>query len=489
MAMDLGIKRGIAARMVELDAAILDDWQQVLTGHRDMPLHLGWISGEAMHNGPSVSYRGGYAMETMDLGGLPIVAHSLGSRGMVLAFRLAIGYITEKKRKLTIQYQADASNRVISTSSAVICGSSDCNEERATSTIITNTSVACIDLTKLFDGISIFVDGLTIPSHQELRNLMLEHGGMFQNYFARDVVTHIICTTLPDSKLRDHRSFSKGLPIVKPSWITDSISCGRVLPISSYAHERIAQSHPNQLTLSKFLDCTKEDARKPSDYAGIISESKPFARLNEEISDKRQQCIGDADAVLDTRHLHSTLEVSCKENLDSDLHNKDLILPDDKARGSLSENVRSHCALGDANFVQNYFKNSRLHFIGTWKARYQNRFNNSKVEKDQRIEKPRLLSDSKDRIVMHVDMDCFFVSVVVRNRSELIGKPVVVCHSEKTQGTAEISSSNYVARAFGMRLTGVRSGMFIRDAKALCPELEVVPYDFEAYEQVQPTYT
>ncbi|MCO5564691.1 hypothetical protein L7F22_018358 [Adiantum nelumboides] len=36
------VRRGIAARMVELDAAIPDDWQQVLTGHRDMPLHVGW---------------------------------------------------------------------------------------------------------------------------------------------------------------------------------------------------------------------------------------------------------------------------------------------------------------------------------------------------------------------------------------------------------------------------------------------------------------
>ncbi|MCO5595540.1 hypothetical protein L7F22_049585 [Adiantum nelumboides] len=42
MAMDLGIKRGITARMVEFDAAIPYDWQQVLTGHRDMPLHVGW---------------------------------------------------------------------------------------------------------------------------------------------------------------------------------------------------------------------------------------------------------------------------------------------------------------------------------------------------------------------------------------------------------------------------------------------------------------
>lgn len=31
---------------------------------------------------------------------------------------------------------------------------------------------------------------------------------------------------------------------------------------------------------------------------------------------------------------------------------------------------------------------------------------------------------------------------------------------------------------------GVRAGMFVRSSKALCPELEIVPYDFPAYEQV-----
>ncbi|KAI5064723.1 hypothetical protein GOP47_0019418 [Adiantum capillus-veneris] len=390
--------------------------------------------------------------------------------------------MAEKKRKLALQYQADASNRVLSTSTSSTFGSSSWTAELVTSVNGSNAAVPCNELTKLFNGISIFVDGFTTPSHQDLRDLMLEHGGMFQNYFSRDLVTHIICTTLPDSKIRDHRSFSRGLPIVKPSWIVDSISCGRVLPISLYAHERIAHSHPNQLTMSKFFDYTKEDARKPSYYRGIIPASEPSTCIREETPYEGQECIVNTDVVHDTRHLQSIQEPLCKENLESDLHIKNLVSSgarDDKKPVSCSENVRSHCALGDANFVQNYFKNSRLHFIGTWRSRYHNRFNSSRVEKDQQLENSRMLADNGHRIVMHVDMDCFFVSVVVRNQSELAGKPVVVCHSEKTQGTAEISSSNYAARAFG-----VRSGMFIRDAKALCPELQVVPYDFGAYEQV-----
>ena len=31
---------------------------------------------------------------------------------------------------------------------------------------------------------------------------------------------------------------------------------------------------------------------------------------------------------------------------------------------------------------------------------------------------------------------------------------------------------------------GVRAGIFVRDAKALCPHLVIIPYDFEAYEEV-----
>lgn len=40
---------------------------------------------------------------------------------------------------------------------------------------------------------------------QELRHLMLQYGGVFENYFRRDLVTHIICSTLPDSKIKNPR--------------------------------------------------------------------------------------------------------------------------------------------------------------------------------------------------------------------------------------------------------------------------------------------
>ena len=42
-----------------------------------------------------------------------------------------------------------------------------------------------------------------------------------------------------------------------------------------------------------------------------------------------------------------------------------------------------------------------------------------------------------------------------------------------------MSSANYEARAFG-----VRAGMFISEAKRLCPDIIVMPYMFEKYEAI-----
>lgn len=405
-------------------------------------------------------------------------------------------YMAEKKRKLSLQFQSEASSKNISYLAPTDVNSSSFKTELPSGATIISEAAQCRDLAKLFEGISIFVDGFTIPSHQELRTLMLKHGGTFENYFCRDLVTHIICSTLPDSKIRDHRSFSRGLPIVKPSWVVDSISSGKVLPLSSYYHERIARNHPNQCTLSTFLDCKKGDLRKHSDHAEVLPPPESIKSLQPEVQYEKQGSSSDTDSVLNKCHLNQPRISSSKRDMKTDSYTAEGLEPgpnlphgsssldiiEDTKPGSSSENVRSHCTLGDANFVQNYFKNSRLHFIGTWRTRYQSRFNGSKVDKDQEHEQPNSISfssDSADRTIMHVDMDCFFVSVVVRNRPLLAGKPVAVCHSEKTHGTAEISSSNYAARAFG-----IRSGMFIRDAKALCPALEVVPYDFEGYQQV-----
>eukprot|EP00798_Chlamydomonas_sp_ICE-L_P021821 gene21821-28847_t len=88
------------------------------------------------------------------------------------------------------------------------------------------------------------------------------------------------------------------------------------------------------------------------------------------------------------------------------------------------------------------------------------------------------LAPASERAIMHIDMDCFFASAASVGRPELVGLPLVVCHSNHG-GMAEISAANYEARKFG-----VRSGMYMKPAKQMCPALIVVPYEFERYTEI-----
>ena len=83
------------------------------------------------------------------------------------------------------------------------------------------------------------------------------------------------------------------------------------------------------------------------------------------------------------------------------------------------------------------------------------------------------------RAIIHLDMDCFFASVAALTDPCLRGLPLAVCHSNSAQGTGEVSSANYEARVFG-----VRAVMCIGEAKRLCPDLVVMPYQYEKYQAI-----
>jgi len=82
-----------------------------------------------------------------------------------------------------------------------------------------------------------------------------------------------------------------------------------------------------------------------------------------------------------------------------------------------------------------------------------------------------------ERVIIHVDMDSFFVSALLRDRPELVEKPVAVAWSKGD--SSEVSSCNYVARR-----SGVTKGMWMLTAKAKCPELVTLPYNFELYDDI-----
>ena len=78
-----------------------------------------------------------------------------------------------------------------------------------------------------------------------------------------------------------------------------------------------------------------------------------------------------------------------------------------------------------------------------------------------------------DRVVVHMDLDTFFVSVERLKDSRLMHKPVLV---GGTGDRAVVASCSYEARAFG-----VHSAMPMRQAKMLCPEAIIVRGDYEHY--------
>ena len=78
-----------------------------------------------------------------------------------------------------------------------------------------------------------------------------------------------------------------------------------------------------------------------------------------------------------------------------------------------------------------------------------------------------------DRVILHIDMDAFFISVEERDDPSLRGKPAAVCGS---LSRSVVTSANYEARPFGLR-----AGMPVQEAKRKCPSLILVEGNHSKY--------
>jgi DNA polymerase-4 len=81
----------------------------------------------------------------------------------------------------------------------------------------------------------------------------------------------------------------------------------------------------------------------------------------------------------------------------------------------------------------------------------------------------------KRRIIFHVDMNSFYASVEMAKNPSLRGKPLAVA------GNVEERKGIIVTCSYEARETGVKTTMPLWQAKKLCPDLIVVPPDFESY--------
>lgn len=81
------------------------------------------------------------------------------------------------------------------------------------------------------------------------------------------------------------------------------------------------------------------------------------------------------------------------------------------------------------------------------------------------------------RKIIHIDMDCFFAAVEMRDNPSLREVPLAIGGASERRGV--ISTCNYVARRFG-----VRSAMPSALAKKLCPPLVLIPGRMAVYKDI-----
>lgn len=92
------------------------------------------------------------------------------------------------------------------------------------------------------------------------------------------------------------------------------------------------------------------------------------------------------------------------------------------------------------------------------------------------------MSDSVERVqpgedmrkIIHIDCDCFYAAVEIRDDPRLRGRPVAVGGDPNRRGV--IATCNYEARHFG-----VHSAMASSQALRRCPELVILPPQFDKY--------
>uniref|UniRef100_H2ZFE8 DNA repair protein REV1 n=1 Tax=Ciona savignyi TaxID=51511 RepID=H2ZFE8_CIOSA len=367
-------------------------------------------------------------------------------------------------------------------------------------------------LSSIFNNVAIHVNGYTNPSCDELKTLMAKHGGKYHAYYSSNYTTHVIASNLPRAKSKDLKPNEK---VVRPEWIVDSINAGKLLPIQAYLLVGSTTGSENQRTFNNISIFETSKNITQSRYKLLY-----YNFHYEVILLKCPYFLCYLSTEVFVPHVYSIIYCYYKLN-----------------KLTFSRNI---AATTDSDFLKEFYANSRLHFISIWKNEMADFVRYLRIQLMGIFPKIYFVilvchffvffivyfhfykkTCFQYFMVIHIDMDCFFVSVGLLSRPHLKGRPVAVthhsnapakyqlidiiklfrflislvsfsisingafrlCNPTDTGNTlssySEIASCNYEARA-----AGLKNGMFYGKAKELCPDLVAIPYDFDAYKDV-----
>jgi DNA repair protein REV1 len=278
--------------------------------------------------------------------------------------------------------------------------------------------------------------------HGRLHHDIVQHGGGFLQYLdSKTMATHIITANLTLKKAAEFSRYR----IVKPTWVVDSIKAGKLLPWtdyrvitespsqkvlmfgssggltqtspspvrrsykeqtenSFYTHQIKAEAQSqstNSLLDKPFLPNREQPERSddmPPNASGLmVSKSGDEMEYSANVADIGQfkvepevQLETDSASLVDPSKLPP-------KHMTSEEHNA-WLLSDPRIRQSSTANP---------DFLKQFYSESRLHHLSTWKASLKSSMQRLASEKGLSNQKKTRRPGSR-RYIMHVDFDSFF---------------------------------------------------------------------------------
>mmetsp|Transcript_20126 Transcript_20126/g.38621 ORF Transcript_20126/g.38621 Transcript_20126/m.38621 type:complete len:349 (-) Transcript_20126:73-1119(-) len=310
-----------------------------------------------------------------------------------------------------------------------------------------------------FTGIIVLINGYTNPDGTTLLRLLQKHNGDVEKYETTRG-TYIIAQQLSTAKVNIYKKQRKPIPVVKPDWIVESVKARRLLDYREYLIDDVKENSSIIRSVKSFFEVENNFAQKKAEVNSSdrgrdelvstenVRDPNDVSLLNDFWSNNHCKSTTPAKDLLDASHEYSDKtrhKINCTPNPSSlngqmttqtnssSNTNQTPYLPqtsfspnndsenesyrwNDKlpSKSNYHINGQIRTVGNDPNFLESYFSNSRLSYIGSFKQRIKTNSVDSST------------SHSKfrgERFVLLVDMDCFFANVALRKFPQYRDKP------------------------------------------------------------------